>query len=87
MKDAACKIYECAIAELATGASKAVRELLRMVDDKNVPDRTKIQAITLLLNHLKETREWQLEKRLEALEATLNGGSRNGSELKAINSN
>ena len=88
LRESVAASYDSAIAELCSGSRDAAKELKRIVNDPDVPARTKVNAISVLLNNAEKAKTSLLEDRLEALENTLNGNSQgvtddtNQSEIK-----
>jgi len=55
------RIYQAALSELVCNASKATKELVRIIEGDDVPDRVKITAISTLLGHIRHAREAHLD--------------------------
>lgn len=73
LKQAQLKYIDSALAELVKGAKEAVQELNNIITDSDVPSRTKVSAISVLLSHIVKMREVDLEERLERLEEIVDG--------------
>lgn len=73
LKGAQLKLIDSALAELIKGAREAVKVLNDIITDPDVPSRTKVSAIAVLLTHIVKMREIDLEERLERLEVIVDG--------------
>ncbi|KOP27283.1 hypothetical protein AMR41_05805 [Hapalosiphon sp. MRB220] len=73
LRQAQLKFIDSALAELIKGAREAVKVLNDIITDPDVPSRTKVSAIAVLLTHIVKMREIDLEERLERLEAIVDG--------------
>jgi len=70
-REAAISVYEESLANVANLTSKAVSGLEKILDDDEESTRTKITAITLILNHAEKLKSYELERRLERVENIL----------------
>jgi len=75
LKDAVGYVFDAAIAELVAGSRDAAKELKRIINDQNVTDRIKVSAIQTLFSTAEKCKQWQLEARLERVEALLDAES------------
>jgi len=75
LKDAVSHVFDAAIAELVAGSRDAAKELKRIINDPNVSDRVKVSAIQTLFSTAEKCKQWQLEARLERVEALLDAES------------
>lgn len=66
-------VYDAAVSELVSGAREAAQELKRIIADPEIPSRTKVSAISVLLTNASKAKEALLEERLERVEDCLNG--------------
>ncbi|MBP5976609.1 hypothetical protein HW132_28720 [Brasilonema sp. CT11] len=73
LQDAVTQTYDSAVAELVSGSREAARELKRIISDPDVPSKTKVTAINVLLNNAARAKESALEERLERLEESFDG--------------
>lgn len=73
LRDAIAKTYDAAVAELCSGARDAAKELKRIINDPDVPSRTKVTAISVLLSNASKAKDTILEERLERVENSLDG--------------
>ncbi|OUL23820.1 hypothetical protein BV378_20620 [Nostoc sp. RF31YmG] len=55
-KQAIETLYNAAMGELTDGMQLACRELLTIIEDPNTPQKTKISAINVMLNHISRNR-------------------------------
>jgi transcriptional regulator with XRE-family HTH domain len=86
LKQAQLKYIDSALAELVKGAKEAVKELNNIITDPDVPSRTKVSAISVLLTHIVKMREMDLEERLERIEVILDGNHQSEiAEIRAKN--
>lgn len=72
LRQAVADFYDQAMAEFALGAVDAAIELKRIINDADIPARTKITAIGTLFSYLEKTKSYVLELRLENIEDKLN---------------
>lgn len=75
LREAMCRVYDSAIAELTLGAKEAALELKRIIHDSDVPAKVKITAINVLLTHTARAKDAVLEQRLEDMESVLDGNN------------
>lgn len=75
LKDAVSQVFDSAIAELVAGSRDAAKELKRIIGDPDVSDRVKVSAIQTLFSTAEKCKQWQLEARLERVEALLDAES------------
>ena len=71
LRDCTVKVFDTTIAKLVLESEMAVRTLIDIIQDSDVTAKTKVAAITLLLNIASKSREFALETRLEKLEEYL----------------
>lgn len=71
LRESSARMFDAAISELCLGSIEAARELRRIVNDPDTPSRTKIAAIQCLLTMASRAKDESLERRIEAIEATL----------------
>jgi uncharacterized protein (UPF0147 family) len=72
LKQAVSDIYDMAIAEMALGCAEAARELKHIINDPDIPARTKVSAISVLFANVEKAKTAILEERLENIENQLN---------------
>lgn len=77
LREAVAASYDAAIAELCSGSREAAQELKRIINDSDVPARTKINAISVLLSNAEKAKTSLLEDRLETLENMINSSNGN----------
>lgn len=68
LQEAHSRVYDDAINKLTTIAGKCAEYLELVMDDPDVPTRTKLQAISIVLTHGAKAREYNMNRRLEKLE-------------------
>ena len=73
LRESVAKTFDVAIAELVIGSREAAQELKRIITDPDVPSKTKVSAINVLLNNGARVKDSILEQRLERLEGTFDG--------------
>lgn len=73
LRNAVTRVYDAAIAELVSGSRQAAKELKEIITDPDTPKRVKVSAIQVLLTTAAKVKESELEERLEAIEAALDG--------------
>lgn len=71
LRESVRRVYDAAIAELCCGSIDAAKELRRIISNPEAPDRVKIAAIQVLFSQLQNSRTWEIESRIEQLEARL----------------
>ncbi|BAY80540.1 hypothetical protein NIES25_70280 (plasmid) [Nostoc linckia NIES-25] len=71
-REATMAIYEQSIAAIVSVSLESVQELEKIINDVDVPARTKISAIALVLTHAEKCKSYVLEQRLERIEQALN---------------
>ncbi|HEY9676331.1 MAG TPA: hypothetical protein V6D11_33115, partial [Waterburya sp.] len=69
---AVSRVFDAAIAELVSGARDAAIELKRIITEPEINDKTKVAAIRCLFSTAEKCKQWELEARLERVEALLN---------------
>lgn len=73
LQEAVAATYDAAVAELVSGSREAAQELKRIIADPDIPSKTKVTAINVLLNNAARAKESILEQRLERLEGSFDG--------------
>lgn len=84
MSIAAARVFESAIAELVSTSRDAALELKRIVLSPSTPIKTKLQAISILLDNASRSKTWAMEKRLERVENMLSGTGGGYREINLI---
>jgi hypothetical protein len=77
LRESSAKMFDAAISELCLGAIEATRELRYIITNPDVASRTKISAIQVLLTMASRAKEESLERRLDAIEASLDDVDKN----------
>lgn len=72
LRESVAKVFDIAIAELVNGSRQAAQELKNIISDPDVPSKTKVSAINVLLTNAARAKDSILEERLEKLEIVLN---------------
>lgn len=73
LNKAVSEVFDAALAELVSSSQLAARELKNIILDPDVPSRTKVSAIQVLLSNAAHVKNYILESRIEAIESSLNG--------------
>ncbi len=78
------RIHDASIADLASSALDASRELKAIINNPDTSDRVKIAAIQVLFGRLENARNWENEIRIDNLEMLINANEENSTTRKAL---
>ena len=71
LRDCTVKVFETTISKLVLEADESIQKLTEIIRNDDTNDKTKVAAISLLLNTASKSREFALAERLEKLEKFL----------------
>ena len=71
LRDCTVKVFETKIAKLVLEADESIQKLTEIIRSDDTNDKTKVCAISLLLNVASKSREFALTERIEKVEKLL----------------